>query len=246
MKNKIVTIILGIALLLSAGGNIYLVKTMTDAKGEVNALSDQLVTANNQIADLQEQLTDLSALQAQVNDLQGQLTQSNTQIENLETTIAENNTTISDLEEQLAEQEQLLSESQEQTQPLINQSATNTGTTSTSNTQTEQPSANPENTPTDNVSNQGDGRDNSTNPGLVTEPNGDVHPQVGHRWDDNDPSFPVYEGPKEGYNWNNALGYVPSNGGTGTTQTGNDMAGDQSACVFDENGNCTVHQHSGY
>lgn len=56
MKNKIVTIILGIALLLSAGGNIYLVKTMTDAKGEVNALSDQLVTANNQIADLQEQL----------------------------------------------------------------------------------------------------------------------------------------------------------------------------------------------
>lgn len=126
MKNKIVTIILGIALLLSAGGNIYLVKTMTDAKGEVNALSDQLVTANNQIADLQEQLTDLSALQAQVNDLQGQLTQSNTQIENLETTIAENNTTISDLEEQLAEQEQ---------------------STPTSNTQTEQPSANPVSTP---------------------------------------------------------------------------------------------------
>lgn len=129
MKNKIVTIILGIALLLSVGGNIYLVKTMTDTKGKVNALSDQLVTANNQIADLQEQLTDLSALQAQVNDLQGQLTQSNTQIENLETTIAENNTTISDLEEQLAEQEQLLSQSQAQTQLPINQSTTNTGTT---------------------------------------------------------------------------------------------------------------------
>lgn len=126
MKNKIITIILGITLLLSVGGNIYLVKTMTNAKGEVNALSNQLVTANNQIADLQEQLTDLSALQAQVNDLQEQLTQSNTQIENLETTIAENNTTISDLEEQLAEQEQ---------------------STPTSNTQTEQPSANPVSTP---------------------------------------------------------------------------------------------------
>lgn len=108
------------------------------------------------------------------------------------------------------------------------------------------PSANPENTPTDNVSNQGDGRDNRTNPGLVTEPDGSMHPQVGHRWDDNNPSFPVYEGPKEGYAWNNVLGYIPWDGGTGTTQTGNDMAGDQSPCVFDENGNCTVHQHSGY
>lgn len=55
MKSKIVTIILGIALLLSAGGNIYLVKTMTDTKEKVNALNGQLVTADNQIADLQEQ-----------------------------------------------------------------------------------------------------------------------------------------------------------------------------------------------
>lgn len=113
------------------------------------------------------------------------------------------------------------------------------------NSSVDTPSANPENTPTDNVSNQGAGRNNNTNPGLVTEADGSIHPQVGHRWDDNNPSFPIYEGPKEGYNWNNALGYVPSNGGTGTVSTGT-MAGDQSACVFDENGNCTVHQHSGY
>lgn len=229
MKNKIVTIILGIALLLSAGGNIYLAKTMTDAKGEVNALSDQLVTANNQIADLQEQLTDLSALQAQVNDLQGQLTQSNTQIENLETTIAENNTTISDLEEQLAEQEQLLSESQEQTQPLINQSATNTGTTSTSNTQTEQPSANPENTPTDhNYDNQ---QGNNDVPELSGDPS---------TW----PCIPGYEY-KPGTEYVYPLGWITNNGGTGTTQTGNDMP-DWEPCVFDENGNCMIHQHSGY
>ncbi len=126
MKNKIVTIILGIALLLSVGGNIYFMKTMTDTNEKVDTLSGQLVTADNEIADLQEQLTDLSALQAEVNDLQGQLTQSNTQIESLETTVAENNATISDLEEQLAEQEQ---------------------STPTSNAQTEQPSANSVSTP---------------------------------------------------------------------------------------------------
>lgn len=233
MKSKIVTIILGIALLLSAGGNIYLVKTMTDTKEKVNALNGQLVTADNQIADLQEQLTNLSALQVQVNDLQGQLTQSNTQIESLETTIAENNTTISDLEEQLAEQERLLNEQSTLTPQSDVQQGNDT------------PVANPENTPTDNNSNQGDGRDNSTNPGLVTEPNGDVHPQVGHRWDDNNPDFPVYEGPKEGYNWNNALGYVPSNGGTGVTVTGT-MDSDKRPCEYDENGNCTIHEHSGY
>lgn len=56
----------------------------------------------------------------------------------------------------------------------------------------------------------------------------------------------VYESEKPGYDWSDLLGYVPSNGGTGGTQTGDDMPGDQSTCVFNENGNCTVHQHSGY
>lgn len=242
---KIIGLILGIVLVISVSGNIYLLKNRSDTKEEVAIMNNQLVTADNQIADLQEQLTDLTALQTQVDDLQRQLTESREQIESLETTNAENNTTISDLEEQLAEQEQLLSEFQELAPLPVNQSATNTGTTSTSNTQTEQPSANPENTPTDNVSNQGDGRNNDTNPGLVTEPDGSVHPQIGHRWDDSNPDFPVYEGPKEGYNWNNALGYVPSNGGTGVNITGT-MDSDKRPCEYDENGNCTVHQHSGY
>lgn len=236
MKNKIVTIILGIALLLSVGGNICLVKTMTDTNEKVNTLSGQLVTADNEIADLQEQLTDISALQAEVNDLQGQLTQSNTQIESLEATITENNTTISDLEEQLAERD---NQQNVQSEAETGEQAQNAGNN-------DEPIANPDNTPTDNVSNQGDGRNNDINPPLVTEPDGSVHPQIGHRYDDNDPSFPIYEGDKrdQGLAWSNSMGYVPWNGGTGTTTLGT-MAGDQSACVFDENGNCTIHEHRG-
>lgn len=236
MKNKIVTIILGIALLLSVGGNIYLVKTMTDTNKKVNTLSGQLVTADNEIADLQEQLTDISALQAEVNDLQGQLTQSNTQIESLETTITENNATISDLEEQLAERDN---------QQNIQSEAETVEQTQNGNDDSE-PIATPENAPTDNVSNQGDGRSDDINPPLVTEPDGSVHPQIGHRYDDNDPSFPIYEGDKrdQGLAWSNSMGYIPWNGGTGTTQTGEDMP-EWTPCVYDENGNCTIHQHYG-
>lgn len=159
MKNKIVTIILGIALLLSVGGNIYLVKTMTDTNEKVSTLSGQLVTADNEIADLQEQLTDLSALQAEVNDLQGQLTQSNTQIESLETTITENNATISDLEEQLAEQEKL-----------------------TSNTQTEQPSE-PETTPVPDPKNSTPDANGTGSPVVIP----DDDPSRGGSGDNHDP-----------------------------------------------------------
>lgn len=217
MKSKIVTIILGIALLLSAGGNIYLVKTMTDTKEKVNALNGQLVTADNQIADLQEQLTNLSALQVQVNDLQGQLTQSNTQIESLETTIAENNTTISDLEEQLAEQERLLNEQSTLTPQSDVQQRNDT------------PVANPENTPTDhNYDNQ---QGNNDTPELSGDPS---------TW----PCIPGYEY-KPGTEYVYPLGWITNNGGTGITQTGNDMPAWE-PCVLDENGNCTIHEHSGY
>lgn len=223
MKSKIVTIILGIALLLSAGGNIYLVKTMTDTKEKVNALNGQLVTADNQIADLQEQLTNLSALQVQVNDLQGQLTQSNTQIESLETTIAENNTTISDLEEQLAEQERLLNEQSTLTPQSDVQQGNDT------------PVANPENTPTDH--NYDDQQGNNDTPELSGDPSTwpctpgcEYRPGI-----ESDPGY-IYAFP---------LGWVTNNGGTGTTQTGEDMPAWE-PCVLDENGNCTIHEHSGY
>lgn len=96
---RIIGIILGIALVISVVGNIYLIKISSDTKGEVTTLSSQLVTADNQITDLQ----------AQVDDLQGQLTESMEQIQSLESTVAENNTTITDLEEQLDAQRQTAS-----------------------------------------------------------------------------------------------------------------------------------------
>lgn len=226
---KIIGLILGIVLVISVSGNIYLLKNRSDTKEEVAIMNNQLVTANNQIADLQEQLTDLTALQTQVDDLQRQLTESREQIESLETTNAENNTTISDLEEQLAEQEQLLSEFQELAPLPVNQSATNTGTTSTSNTQTEQPSANPENTPTDhNYDNQ---QGNNDIPELSGDPS---------TW----PCIPGYEY-KPGTEYVYPLGWITNNGGTGVTVTGT-MDSDKRPCEYDENGNCTIHEHSGY
>lgn len=256
MKSKVVNIVLSVVLIISIVGNIYIVKLTSDAKEDVTALRDRLAAADEQIvdlegkltnfarvqehvADLQGQLTDFEKVQTEVADLQKQLTESKDLIESLESTVTENNITVANLEEQRANQEQLLLKARANAN-MTAQNGNGGGQSSS-----EEPPANPENTLTDNVSNQGDGRDNSINPGLVTEPNGDVHPQVGHRYDDNNPSLPIYEGPKEGYTWSNIAGYVPAyNGPVG--QTGNDMAGDQSACVFDENGNCTVHQHSGY
>lgn len=234
MKNKIVTIILGIALLLSVGGNIYLVKTMTDTNEKVNTLSGQLVTADNEIADLQEQLTDISALQAEVNDLQGQLTQSNTQIESLETTITENNTTISDLEERLAERDNMnggyvVKPNSEPELP------TDSGEqTSSTQPTTEVPIVTPEDAPTDHT------YDNQ-------QANNDV-PQLS-----GDPStWPCLPGSEyrpgiesdPGYIYAYPLGWITNNGGTGVTQTGNDMP-EWTPCVLDENGNCTIHEHRG-
>lgn len=133
MKNKIVTFILGIALTISVAGNICLVWLSSNAKGEATALSNQLVTADSQIADLQGQLADFAEVQAQVADLQEQLTyftELQTQVadlqeqllesqgltESLESIIIEQNTTMADLEEQLTNKEQLLLEAQTQAQ----------------------------------------------------------------------------------------------------------------------------------
>ena len=120
---KITGILLGIVLVISVGGNIYLLKNTSDAREEVVVIRNELVTADNQIADLQ----------AQVDDLQGQLTESRKQIESLESTIAENNTTIADLERQLAEQEQLLLEAQEQAQAKTVSSQSNSSSNTSSN-----------------------------------------------------------------------------------------------------------------
>ena len=201
MKNKIVATILGISLVLSVIGNIYLVKTMTDTKGEVNALSSQLVSADNQIVDLQEQLTGLTALQIQVNDLQEQLTKSKEQIESLESTIAENTATNVDSEGRLAEEEQSLPETQEQAQTASSQNSSSASTSSNNNSS---------------------GYD----------------PFVG---------MPGYEGPKPGFIFIPGYGYdqLPEDlePGSGMIEEGSAPAYEE--CIYDENGNCTIHQHRG-
>lgn len=70
---RLIVLLLGIALVVSVVGNIYLLKNRSDTREQVAVISNQLLTADNQIADLQEQLTDFTALQTQVDDLQGQL-----------------------------------------------------------------------------------------------------------------------------------------------------------------------------
>lgn len=59
MKSRILTIVLGIALVVSLGTNIYFAKNAADAKGEIAVFSRQIVTADSQISDLQAQLSDV-------------------------------------------------------------------------------------------------------------------------------------------------------------------------------------------
>lgn len=183
---RITGIILGVALVISVAGNIYLLKNMSNTREEAAVISNQLVTADNQIADLQEQLADLTALQAQVDDLQGQLTESREQIESLENTIAENDTTITDLKEQLAEQEQLLLETQEHAQTASNQSRSSASTSGS-------------NTSTDHTYDNQQG--NNDIPEL---------PDDQSKW----PCIPGYEY-QPGTEYVYPIGWIPSNGGTG-------------------------------
>lgn len=117
MKNRIIIIILGIILVISVCGNIFLGRNWADARGQVTVFSERVISADEQLNSLQEQLVDLEDLRGQVADLQASLSQSNEQIasletslaesneqiKNLENTIGENNATIAELEEQIAE-----------------------------------------------------------------------------------------------------------------------------------------------
>lgn len=125
LKSKVVNIVLGVVLVISVVGNIYMVKLSSEAKEDVAAIRNQLAAADNQIVDLEGQLTSFAQVQGHVADLQGQLTdfekvqtevfnlqkqltESKDLIESLESTITEQNITVAGLEEQRANQEQLL------------------------------------------------------------------------------------------------------------------------------------------
>ena len=117
MKNRIIIIILGIILVISVCGNIFLGRNWADARGQVTVFSERVISADEQLNSLQEQLSDLEDLREQVADLNSQLENSESQVkaleatlsentakmEGMESTIEENNATIADLEEQLAE-----------------------------------------------------------------------------------------------------------------------------------------------
>lgn len=118
MKNYVAAILLGCALIFSVGLNIYLLRNLSEIKGQITVFSSQAVTADEQITDLQEQLADLQARLAQRNEqigtLENSLEESSTQIESLETALAESNTRIENLETALAESNTTTAGSEEQ------------------------------------------------------------------------------------------------------------------------------------
>lgn len=80
MKNKILTIILSVALVISVGVNIYLINDVNNSKETIDAISNQLEESNEQIADLEGRLE----------AIQEQLSFSNEQIVTMEDAFAEN------------------------------------------------------------------------------------------------------------------------------------------------------------
>ncbi|MBD5528267.1 MAG: hypothetical protein HDR02_07660 [Lachnospiraceae bacterium] len=114
--------------------------------------------------------------------------------------------------------------------PAIDESLTaQNGNGGGQNSSGDTPSANPENTASNHS------YDNQQGNNDVPELSGDPS-----TW----PCIPGYEY-KPGTEYVYPLGWITNNGGTGTTQTGSDMPAWE-PCVYDENGNCVLHEHSGY
>ena len=75
MKNRLPIIILAVALLISLGGNVYLITKQSGIKNQLTDANNLLTEANNQIADLENRLSDYEDLKNQLADLQDQLSQ---------------------------------------------------------------------------------------------------------------------------------------------------------------------------
>lgn len=67
---KIINIIVGIVLVISLGGNIYLIKLMEETKGQVEVYSSSMVEVDGQIVGLQEKVAEL---ERQVTDKEGEI-----------------------------------------------------------------------------------------------------------------------------------------------------------------------------
>lgn len=91
MKNRLPIIILAVALLISLGGNVYLITKQSALNNQLTDTNNLLTEANNRIADANNLLTEANN---QIADLQNQLNQYNEQIETLENALAEKDAQI--------------------------------------------------------------------------------------------------------------------------------------------------------
>ena len=80
MKNKVLTIILSVALVISVGVNVYLINDVNNSKETIDTISSQLEESNKQIADLEDRLE----------SMQDQLSLSDEQTVTMEGTFAVN------------------------------------------------------------------------------------------------------------------------------------------------------------
>ena len=118
MKNKIVTVFLGCALIFSISLNIYLYHSLTTTRGQVAVFSEQVVVADDQINDLNSKLSDFEDLQSQVEQLEKQVADKESQIGILEQSISESEAQIKSLEAVIAESEATIAELERQQQNI--------------------------------------------------------------------------------------------------------------------------------
>lgn len=133
MKNKIVTVFLGCALIFSISLNIYLYHSLTTTRGQVAVFSEQVVVADDQINDLNSKLSDFEDLQNEILVLQSQLADSNNQIKTLESSLAESDIEIQDLKNVIAENETTINSLREQQEKTTPQSQVNGNPSSNGN-----------------------------------------------------------------------------------------------------------------
>lgn len=132
-KNKIINIIVGVALCISLCGNVYLFQRLSSDREAIAVMSNQVIVADESIAELNNQLSQYEDLENQILDLQDQLNQSSNKIANLEQSLQASEsektdleTKISDLETQISDKEAIITglEAQHQSSTITNNTST--------------------------------------------------------------------------------------------------------------------------
>lgn len=215
---------MGIALAVSIVANICLIRMYSEVKGELKDVGNQFVIVQDQITNLQGQSADFVELQAQESELQGQLAnyeELQTEVTDLQRQLTESKDLIESLDSTITEQNITVTSLEEQ---RSNQEQLLLAAQDNSH------HATPNDTPTDHTYDTQHG--NNGIPELSGDPS---------TW----PCTPGYEY-KPGTEYVYPIGWIPSKGGTGAIATDPGSTNPYTECVYDANGNCTVHQHSGY